>query len=280
MLFFGSTVSHAQTAFDGRGGVDPGGSIIPGADSRMCDGTIAGAIRYNSATSCAEYCNGTDWQCPGTVLPGCVSDGLLSYWSFDDGTGSATVADSAGGHDGTMTLMDINSSWVVGVQGNALEFDGTNDYVDISNFPIPNVGSVSMWIYPTAVGTESRFFGSGDTYELRLRGEGPPARLDSDQFGNSLKVQSSFIINNNPWYRGVVTWGYTTRETQMYINNSNYSSGSTLDADASGLANLRFGIRAGVTQYYQGRIDEVRIYDRVLTAGDVAVLHNSGNACQ
>ncbi|WP_106159253.1 LamG domain-containing protein [Hasllibacter halocynthiae] len=88
------------------------------------------------------------------------------------------------------------------------------------------------------------------------------------------------MINNNQWYHAVVTWDYTTRETQMYINNSNYSSGSTLDADASGLANLRFGIRPGATQYYQGRIDEVRIYDRVLTAGDVAVLHNSGNACQ
>ncbi len=59
--------AHAQSSLDTRGSVPfPGGSIIPGYDSRACDGTIEGAIRYNSATSCAEYCEGSAWTCPAT----------------------------------------------------------------------------------------------------------------------------------------------------------------------------------------------------------------------
>jgi len=55
----------AQTGADMRGdvggsGID-GGSIIPGYDSRTCDGTIEGAIRYNSGASSPEYCDGATW---------------------------------------------------------------------------------------------------------------------------------------------------------------------------------------------------------------------------
>ena len=57
--------ANAQSSLDTRGSIPfPGGSIIPGYDSRACDGSIEGAIRYNSATSCAEFCNGTAWTCP------------------------------------------------------------------------------------------------------------------------------------------------------------------------------------------------------------------------
>ena len=64
--------AHAQSSLDLRGNVGgsgiPGGSIIPGFDTSACSGTNEGAIRYNSATSCAEFCNGTDWLCPTTTV--------------------------------------------------------------------------------------------------------------------------------------------------------------------------------------------------------------------
>jgi len=41
------------------------GSIKIGYDNRTCNSSLAGSIRYNSATACAEYCNGTGWTCPG-----------------------------------------------------------------------------------------------------------------------------------------------------------------------------------------------------------------------
>lgn len=75
-----SGVVHAQTALDARGSIPyPGGSIIPGYDTRTCDGSIAGAIRYNSASSCAEFCNGATWTCPGGLSgpASCASIGDL-----------------------------------------------------------------------------------------------------------------------------------------------------------------------------------------------------------
>lgn len=68
---FSHVDAHAQASLDLRGNVGgsgiPGGSLIPGFDSAACDSSIQGAIRYNSATSCAEFCNGADWVCPVTA---------------------------------------------------------------------------------------------------------------------------------------------------------------------------------------------------------------------
>lgn len=73
-------ITFAQTALDARGGTTyPGGSIIPGYDSRTCgSGAPAGAIRYNSSTSCNEYCDGSSWRCLSggcTANPACPNVG-------------------------------------------------------------------------------------------------------------------------------------------------------------------------------------------------------------
>ena len=77
----GVSAVHAQSSLDTRGSIPfPGGSIIPGYDSRVCNGTSVGAIRYNSASSCAEFCNGAAWTCPGGTLygpTGCATIGAL-----------------------------------------------------------------------------------------------------------------------------------------------------------------------------------------------------------
>jgi hypothetical protein len=56
------TLATAQTSFDASG--PNGGSIIVGTDTRACDGSIAGAMRYNSSESCVEFCSGSEWVCP------------------------------------------------------------------------------------------------------------------------------------------------------------------------------------------------------------------------
>ncbi len=54
------TYALAQSAFNGGGA--NGGAVIPDYDSRTCDGTIEGAIRYNSSASPEiEFCDGSSW---------------------------------------------------------------------------------------------------------------------------------------------------------------------------------------------------------------------------
>lgn len=58
VIFF-SSYAYAQTSGDFSGGL-----VIIGSSTDACNGTTEGALRYNSGTTCLEYCNGTSWTCP------------------------------------------------------------------------------------------------------------------------------------------------------------------------------------------------------------------------
>ena len=74
--------------------------------------------------------------------------GLVLHYKFDETSGT-TAADSSGnGNTGTLTNM-AGTEWTAGKVGGALDFDGSNDYVDLGNGLADNMGDVtfSSWIY-------------------------------------------------------------------------------------------------------------------------------------
>src|SRR3989344_5194629 len=61
-------------------------------------------------------------------------NGLVGYWNFNDGSGTTAEDKSGQGNNGTLTNMDPATDWVDGKVGSgALDFDGSNDYVDLVN---------------------------------------------------------------------------------------------------------------------------------------------------
>lgn len=71
LTFAVPSLAQISADFSGSGG----GSVKLGYDSGNCDSSRAGAIRYNSAASCAEFCDGTGWTCPNSG-GGCVAPSL------------------------------------------------------------------------------------------------------------------------------------------------------------------------------------------------------------
>ena len=72
-----------------------------------------------------------------------ISSGLSGYWNFEENNGDTAYDRSGNGNDGTIH----GASWTTGISGNALSFDGVDDYVDIGNnvkppFPV----TVSAWV--------------------------------------------------------------------------------------------------------------------------------------
>src|SRR6266498_470903 len=59
-----------------------------------------------------------------------LQNGLVGYWSFDDGTG--TIAGDSSGNDNTATLIN-GPIWTSGEIGGALSFDGVDDYVSFAS---------------------------------------------------------------------------------------------------------------------------------------------------
>ncbi|MGC1951708.1 MAG: hypothetical protein WA970_03875, partial [Gammaproteobacteria bacterium] len=78
------------------------------------------------------------------------TDGLVGYWNLDEGIG--TTANDISDNNNTGTLS--GAVWSPGKIGQGLEFDGTDDYVDIGNSR-ENVKTISFWAKPDTVISQS-----------------------------------------------------------------------------------------------------------------------------
>ena len=72
--------------------------------------------------------------------------GLVAWWPFDEGEGTVAVDASGNGHTGFLTN---GPQWTPKPSGAALDFDGSNDYVDAGTFDVAGSAlTIAAWIYP------------------------------------------------------------------------------------------------------------------------------------
>jgi hypothetical protein len=206
---------------------------------------------------------------------------LVSWWKLDDGSGS-TASDSAGSNDGTV----YGAAWTTGQINGALDFDGTNDYVVIADAPF-DFGSdtdfsICVWI-KTSNTLRQRIVDKIQAntppyqgYELLMNTNGL-ARVNVDDGPNFTGSYTTTIVNDGNWH-------FLTAVADRDGNIEIYCDGSPEDSDPmSAIGNidnnisLAFGRSMDYNgQYFDGKIDDVRIYDRALTPLEVLQLYNAG----
>ncbi len=221
--------------------------------------------------------------------------GLVGYWSFNEGTSTIAGDFSGKGNMGTLTNME-NTDWVSGSRGKALNFDGVDEKVDVgSGSSLDDLGASTAcaWIYPRGWG-EGNF---GRIYEKGLAGVGYVFFLDNDGTAPDQTIRlvvaytttslsrsgAANLISLNTWQHVCVTWdgGAASSGVLLYVNgvvSSSYGEESNaVDARTSDAANSGFiGDRSDELRSFDGKIDEVRVYNRVLSSSEILTLYKSG----
>src|SRR3989344_2407947 len=169
--------------------------------------------------------------------------GLVGCWSFD---GSYTKASDCSGNNKTGTITGATKT--SGKIGQALNFDGADDYVDIGTGPTV-VNSVSFWTYPET--TTEYFVNLTSTTDYIWVNAGTVTATGLSPIIYVDGIVSSTLVANK-WQQVIVTT--TTSE-----NASNLDIGRTQDAN-----------------YMEGKIDEVRVYSRALSANEISRLYRIG----
>ena len=199
----------------------------------------------------------------------------ISYWQFDEESGTV-AADSIGENDGTLVNFPTDDSqWVDG----ALSFDGVDDYVQITGYKgITGAQSRTCcaWIKTTqsTVG-EIMTWGSLDT------GAKWSVGIKTNVF--SVRVQGGNIfgsteINDGLWHHVAVTWQPDTdtmlSNAILYVDGAPEIIGSMSDIEINTAASedVSFG-KMQTYNYFQGQIDDVRIYDKVLGPNEIFRLY-------
>ena len=218
------------------------------------------------------------WSASARVSVRVVSAlGVRGSWSFDEGAGSVAGDGSGWGNDG---VLRGSPDWVAGLAGSALRFDGGSEYVTVADDAAVDLsGSVTLagWVRPERVGTQyvikKAAAGSVDGYELSLASSGRVfVRFNQASSKNTYRVDStsSYPSDGQTWMHVAATFDGAT--VRLFVDGVQEASGSGPSSVAVNDLALAFGAQPDGLNKLRGAVDEVRIYDRALTAQEIADL--------
>ncbi len=218
-----------------------------------------------------------------------LSQGLITYWKMDEAGVDAegeTLSNSSGtSHDITLygdnstgdngTGMDCTAE---GVYGTGCQFDGVDDYVNLNSFNYLDGTSdmtVSAWIKPDFTTTEAsnRYIWAVSNFSLRFNPNQDDFTLSINPTGGSLNLNTSGLTwTQNTWHHIAAT--YNGSQAIIYWDGEAVATGNTSGVlNPSGSAEY-LGAFNTTSYKWLGIIDEVRTYERVLTAEEVQSLYN------
>jgi len=268
------TISNITLAGNGLG-IEAENGAVP--DIRNC-------IFFNNT-------NGDLWNCTAqySFVEEDIDANLVSYWKLD-----GDAVDSAGTNNGTI----YGAVTTTGQINDALDFDGS-DYVDLGtvNSLKPNHDNVTYaaWFKTTYTGTsqEIMIFSAGTgwdqdgNYRLYVNADGNIAATVRRRLGTG-DTAATVIgqnVTDNKWHFAAFTWNFTTLTIEGFLDGSSLGTddlgaGWQDHLDQSGRT-FSIGIwhyNSGDRYYFNGKIDDVRIYDRVLSASEIEAIYEVGLA--
>jgi hypothetical protein len=210
---------------------------------------------------------------PTPQEPGDPGDGPIAYWTFDENTGTV-AADSVGSNDATLLN---GATWATGKNGSGASLDGTDDYVKaLTTSMSATEGTITMWVKPSAFGTANApDYIVGHTSQpafgnrIQLSTNNAAGELDLGLGDTGSRAANIFDMDAATWYHLALTWASGTYV--VYVNGVQDTTGSYTGLTTLG-AYLHLGNHGndGTTiRPFAGVIDEVKIWNRALTAPQV-----------
>ena len=209
-------------------------------------------------------------------------DNLVSYWSFD-----SDASDDHGSNDGSVS----GASNVAGKVSNSYNFDGFNDYITVSDdssldFATSDI-SISFWMNWDVQENRYIIIKQPDEYNnlgwgFRMTAAYKPA-FEIDDGTDHFDIQGATALSTGTWHHVVVVIDRDNASNcKMYVDGSDdtgTTNGTITDVgDISNTDDVYIARDAKENfVYYDGQLDEIGIWDKVLSSSEVTELYNSGD---
>jgi hypothetical protein len=198
--------------------------------------------------------------------------GLVGYWRMDEGTGS-TTKDDAASHTGTITGATWKTESDGCPSGNCLYFDGSGDYIQITNFIGVEPLTIIAWINTniTCCNSYGRIITNGKTtFAVRTSARTYATNNGSTQvlpgYNNQLPL--------NQWTQVAYTRNAEGDSCALWVDGVQTGPSSSGGVpSATSTTDIFIGNQQDLTRTFLGYIDDLRIYNRVLTASEIKAIY-------
>lgn len=212
-----------------------------------------------------------------TIGPGAsvTNADLVAHWKLDEATGKIATDSSGNGHRG---MLKGNPAWVAGRIDGALDFDGSDDCIDIDARIVEGSFSFALWLRHNkeeglvpVLYNDTKSIGA---VRVHLAYANPRLRVGIHQgAGKTLpkKIESNTVLAKNRWYFLVATYDTSTNIASIYVDGL-LDKEKGLGVNIPYVGPLQIGV--GSKNKFDGVLDDIRIFDHALGADDVAALYS------
>lgn len=218
-----------------------------------------------------------------------AGSGMVGFWRFEETTGTTANDSSGNGFNGTWTGNVTSVTGTAAALGanstRAYSFDGTNAYVSVPHSPTLTITgdfTAAIWIYKNAEASDwVRLVGKGDG-NTRTFGvweeNGSGTRILFQQYnGSGVAVLSYYSTGTIP----LTTWTHVAcrmsgNNATIFINGASSGTATRTGTPGSDTNPLTIGYAPGLHTFFNGRIDDVRLYNRALSDAEIAAIAAGG----
>jgi hypothetical protein len=251
---------------------------VNATDNRYWNGLLDDVRIYDtdlSASEVAELAN------PDSVT------GPIAHWKLDETSGT-TAVDSEGGHDGALTNGPV---WIPGTIDGGLDFDGLNDRVSVGTIDVSGSGLTMMgWFNAETIPTsDGRIISKADGpnasdawWQLSTTDSGSNRyiRMRIKAGGTTTTLADSSVnLTTNQWYFAAATYDNASAAMKLYLDGAEVASATHAvggAVDTGPTVPVAIGANGTLERFFDGVLDDIRIYNRALNATEISDLFTSG----
>ena len=227
------------------------------------------------------------------MASGAITDGLIAHWKFDETNGFTAYNSVATNHGGLVNFPAGNSHWTNGQAGGALRFRGPgfNHFVLVTNYPNPIFAmSLSAWVWaearPTWASIAKNWGGSvSGQFHFGLQDTaGDLSNFLTVSGGSQPNTREGALFPIGSWQHVA----FTADGAQMRIYRNGVQAGSVGYGGNLGVPPIKAlgigaklndagtGADAGAPGYWQGRIDDLGMWNRALSEAEILSIYTGG----
>jgi len=214
-----------------------------------------------------------------------LDTGLVGHWTFDEGAGNTVTDATTTGNNGTV----YGAAWDNGISGKALRFNGSDDYIQCAyEGPMgASARTVSFWAKTSVVDQQVVLsYGANDPFGASFRVGLPAWKFDEgagvDVSGGAITYSATVADDNWHFYAFVVPGISNPQVSDCLVFQDDKLLTTVSDSiltetsiDTQTDSPICIGRYFGGTRYFNGILDDVRIYDRALSENEVVELYET-----
>jgi ELWxxDGT repeat protein len=245
-------------------------ATLPATASSYDDSALDPGTTYTYHVRAYNTTGSSPFSADASATTALSDNGLRARWRLDE-TSGVVATDFTGGHDGTLTS---GPAWSSGNLGGALSFDGVDDRVVVADsadfrFTQAQDFTLSAWVNLSAL--PNRW----SAVIAKARGSAAGYGIQIDPSNRWIAAGSTNLVGPTAsvgWTHVSVVQNGVANTRKLYVNGVEVASGAAQAANGTG--SLWFGGAETVSEFFAGKIDDVRLYGRALASTELAAFAN------